>query len=108
MNDIQAKVEQLTELVRDREKGKARKLGNPLGPWYSSAIENAGACFVERRKYYLIDILLTNRQQSGLWMVDKESGMVYSIAGYGKRNRPVAHIGDLIEQILQSREGATQ
>ncbi len=42
---------------------------------------------VDGKKYVKIDYTLTNGQQCGLYMVDKETGIVYGIKGYGKVNK---------------------
>lgn len=50
-------------------------------------LEDVKAVMVDSKKYVKIDYTLTNGQQCGLFMVDKETGFVYGIRGYGKANK---------------------
>lgn len=38
-----------------------------------------------RRKFHLLNSILSNEQRSGVMLIDRETGYVYKSAGYGKR-----------------------
>ena len=62
-------------------------------------ISQLGTRIEHRRKYILVDYVLSNGQQCGLWMVDRETGYVYGIRGYGNRGRFVNTIDNLIAEL---------
>jgi len=54
---------------------------------------------VERRKYWAFDTSFSaaDHDWSGLWLIDKNTEWVWSIAAYGQKNKLVMKLDDLIK-----------
>jgi hypothetical protein len=44
-----------------------------------------------RRKYFLLNSVLTNGQRSGVFLIDRKTLLVYASKAYGKAGRLLAH-----------------
>jgi hypothetical protein len=53
-----------------------------------------------RRKYHLLNSILSNGQRSGLFLIDKNTLVVYKSVAYGKAGRQVGTVASLTAQYV--------
>ena len=55
-----------------------------------------------RRKYYLLNSILTNGQRSAFFMIDRETLMVRKSDGYGKAGRMAGTVAGITEEYIKA------
>ena len=74
---------------------RAKHYNNLTDDWFNEQYPKHA---VEKKKYIYLD-----DGGSGAFLIDKEDGTVYTIKGYGVKNRRIGHIDTITGATLQAR-----